>query len=94
MARKIKTDVRFKSKEEINKASAKIPLQRLGKVEDLDEIISKAAKDLDIPHILHVCLDYFVGITYNLAPDAENAELIIDKTIERAKNQYSHEKWI
>ena len=60
--------------------------------EDLDKIISKAAKDLDIPHILHVCLDYFVGITYNLAPDAENAELIIDKTIERAKNQYSHER--
>jgi len=56
--------------------------------EDLDEIISKAANDLDIPHILHVGLDYFVGLAYGLAPDAEDAEIIIDKTIERAKNEY------
>jgi len=60
--------------------------------EDLDDIVSKAAKDLDITHILHVCLDYFVGITYKLAPDAENAELIIDKTIQRAKEEYNHEE--
>jgi hypothetical protein len=55
---------------------------------DLDEIISKAAYDLEIPHILHVGLDYFVGLAYGLAKDSNNADLIIDKTIERAKNEY------
>ena len=56
--------------------------------EDLDEIITKAANDLEIPHILHVGLDYFVGLAYGLAPSAEDAETVIDKTIERAKNEY------
>lgn len=56
--------------------------------EDLDEIISKAANDLEIPHILHVGLDYFVGLAYGLASRVEDADTIIDKTIERAKNEY------
>ena len=33
-----------------------------------------STNDLPIPHILHVGLDYFVGLAYGLAPDAENAE--------------------
>ena len=56
--------------------------------EDLDESISKAANDLPIPHILHVGLDYFVGLAYGLAKDPDEAELVIDKTIERAKDEY------
>ena len=44
--------------------------------------------DLPIPHILHVGLDYFVGLAYGLAKDPDEAELIIDKTIERAKDEY------
>ena len=49
--------------------------------EDLDEIISKAANDLEIPHILHVGLDYFVGLAYGLAKDSDDADLIIDKNL-------------
>ena len=56
--------------------------------EDLDESISKAAQQLDVPHVLHVGLDYFVGLAFGLAKDPDTAELIIDKTIERAKNEY------
>lgn len=56
--------------------------------EDLDKTISKAAEDLDLAHILHVGLDYFVGLAYGVAKDPSSADLIIDKTIERAKNEY------
>ena len=56
---------------------------------DLDAAVSKAAEHLNVPHVLHVGLDFFVQIAYQAAPDKDNAELVIDNTIQRAKNEYS-----
>jgi hypothetical protein len=56
---------------------------------DLDAAVSKAAEHLNVPHVLHVGLDFFVQIAYQTAPDKKNAELVIDNTIQRAKNEYS-----
>lgn len=56
--------------------------------EDLDAAVSKAAEHLSVPHVLHVGLDYFVGLAYGVADDSKHADLIIDNTIQRAKNEY------
>jgi len=55
---------------------------------ELDDAIANAVEDLEPPHVIHVGIDYFIGLAYKLAPDAEQADLLIDSTIKRAKNQY------
>jgi len=56
--------------------------------DDLNDAIGHAAEKLDPPHVIHVGLDYFVGLAYRLAKDPETADVLIDETIKRAKNEY------
>jgi len=55
---------------------------------ELDDAIANAVDELEPPHVIHVGLDYFVGLACKLAPTPEEADILIDSTIERAKNEY------
>ena len=56
---------------------------------ELETTVAKAYETLEVPHVLHVGLDYFIGLAYKCAPDKKTADLIVDSTIARAKNEYN-----
>ena len=43
---------------------------------ELETTVAKAYETLEVPHVLHVGLDYFIGLTYKCAPDKKTADLI------------------
>ena len=55
---------------------------------DLEISVANAFETLEVPHVLHCGLDYFIGIAYKCANNEEDAETLINETIKRAKNEY------